>query len=285
MIMQKLARGEGFTDAEMVIARVVQEDPHGILDMSLAQAAERAHASQATVVRFCQRLGFRGFPAFKLALAGEIESVLQGAAAVDVDVPFEAEATPHEIAESLYALTYQTMRDAREGLDEHLLMRAARQIHRAGSISFFGRGESALIAEDLRQKLVRIGYRCSSEVINGFGGASAPHRAKDELAFVVSQYADSNHVYNTMDELIRQKIPTIMLCGTSGSPLSALADLTITVETHDTRYKIGSFAQRIAMGYVCDCLFGMVFSLDYEHNVKAMRELYEFNHARRLYIR
>lgn len=285
MIMQKLARGDGFTEAEQAIARVVQEDPHAILEMSLAQVSECAHASQATVVRFCKRLGFKGFPAFKLALAGEIESVLQGTAAVDVDVPFREDSSPHEIAESLYALTYQTMREVHEGIDEHLLMRAARQIDRASSVLFYGRGESALIAEDLRQKLVRIGYRCSSEVMNGFGGASAPHRAKGELAIVVSQYADSNHVYNTMDELIYQKIPTVMVCGNARSPLAALADLTITVETHDTRYKIGSFAQRIAMGYVCDCLFGMVFSLDYERNVQNMRDLYERNHARKLYVR
>ena len=284
MIMVQLEQEKGFTGAELSAVRFIRENPQDVLGMSLAELGERAHVSQATIVRLCKKLGCQGYPAFKLRLAAEFDSLLRDGETVDVDVPFKQGASPRDISEAMFSLTYQTVRDVKMNLDENLLMRAARAIRQADYVTFYGRGESLLIAEEFRQKLVRIGYRCSSEVINGFEGAHAPRRGGREVAFVVSQYADSYQVYNTFDELIYQHVPIIMLCGTPDSPLARLADIPITVDIHETRFKIGSFAQRTAMGYVCDCLFGMIFSLDYEKNVKNLHELHERNHEHRLYV-
>lgn len=284
MILHKLEREDGFTDAEAAAARFIRANLHDVLDMSLAELSHQSHTSQASIVRLCKKIGCPGYPALKLRLAAEFDSSLRDVEPINVDVPFAREAKPSEIFDAFYSLTYQTVRNAKMGLDPQMLNRAANAIHQADLVTFYGRGESLLVAEDFRQKLARIGVRCSSEVLNGFEGAHAPHRRGRELAFVVSQYANSNQVYNIFDELIYQHTPIVMLCGTPNAPLTRLADIALTVDVPETRYKIGSFASRTAMMYVLDCLFGLIFSKEYDRNVKNLNDLYERNSTSRLYV-
>jgi len=54
------------------LAVCVVHDPEAIVSMSTAALASLASVSEPTVNRFCTGLGFKGFPDFKLALAGEL---------------------------------------------------------------------------------------------------------------------------------------------------------------------------------------------------------------------
>lgn len=284
MILTRLEQEEGFTAAERAAARFIRANPHDVLEMSLSDLSAHAHTSQATIVRMCKKLGCSGYPAFKLRLAAEFDTSLRDVEPIDVDVPFGPNASHGDILNAFYSLTYQTVRSAKTGLDEHLLTRAANAIHRADLVTFYGRGESLLVAENFRQKLMRIGMRCNAEVLNGFEGGHAPRKKCRELAFVVSQYANSNQIYNIFDELMFHRTPIIMLCGMPTAPLTRLADIALTVDVPETRYKIGSFASRTAMMYVLDCLFGIIFAMDYERNVKNLQDLYGRNSASRLYV-
>ena len=284
MLLARLEDESAFTAAELAAARFIKSRPQDVLGMSLADLSQKAHTSQASVVRLCKKLGVSGYPELKLRLAAEFENLMRNVEPVDVDVPFSSDASPRAITDAFYNLTYQTVRDARAHVNEQLLVRAANALRQADLVTFYGRGESLLVAEDFRQKLARIGMRVSAEVLNGFEGARAPRKTGRELAFVVSQYANSNQVYNIFDEMIYQHIPIILVCGSPESPLARLADIALTVDVPETRYKIGSFASRTAMLYVLDCLFGIVFSMDYERNVQNLHDLFERNLTRRLYV-
>ena len=57
------------TALEKRLARVVLDDADFALNASIVELAERAEVSPPTVTRFCRRLGFQGYPDFKLQLA------------------------------------------------------------------------------------------------------------------------------------------------------------------------------------------------------------------------
>ena len=50
----------------------ILRDPAAVLSMSIATLAGEVGVSEPTVNRFCTGLGLKGFPDFKLTLAGEI---------------------------------------------------------------------------------------------------------------------------------------------------------------------------------------------------------------------
>ena len=62
---------EHLSSTEQRIADLILDEWKRIIDMPVAQIAEEAGVSQATVVRFCRSIGFNGVPELKLYLKRE----------------------------------------------------------------------------------------------------------------------------------------------------------------------------------------------------------------------
>ena len=55
------------------VALYVAQNPDKVITQSIASLGRNAGSGEATIIRLCKQLGFRGFKDFKLALAQEIE--------------------------------------------------------------------------------------------------------------------------------------------------------------------------------------------------------------------
>ena len=53
--------------AERVVAEALLENPEAISGLTLAQLAKETGSSDASVIRFCRRMGFKGYTDFKNA--------------------------------------------------------------------------------------------------------------------------------------------------------------------------------------------------------------------------
>ena len=71
-----LARLRGFfsslSPAEKRVGQVVLDDPEKVIRMTLAEIADRAAVSGASVVRFCQSIGYEGWLEFRIELTRTI---------------------------------------------------------------------------------------------------------------------------------------------------------------------------------------------------------------------
>lgn len=59
------------------IADYILNNPENIIHSTINDVAEDLHVADATVFRFCKRIGFKGFQAMKIALAAEIIEPIQ----------------------------------------------------------------------------------------------------------------------------------------------------------------------------------------------------------------
>ncbi|MGH2549730.1 MAG: MurR/RpiR family transcriptional regulator, partial [Thermomicrobiales bacterium] len=68
-----LVRGSlpSLVPSEARVARFVLEEPAAVIHFSVTELASAANTSATTVMRFCQRVGFKGYQEFKIALAQE----------------------------------------------------------------------------------------------------------------------------------------------------------------------------------------------------------------------
>lgn len=133
----------------------------------------------------------------------------------------------------------------------------------------YGRGESLILAEDFHYKLIRIGVNSSLESQNGFQEAKCliPNNNINQIALVISHYCNSRQVHYVIDELMSSKIPFILITAADNPwPYDKLAAVTLRISCSESRFKLGSFASRVAMLYLLDCLYGQIFSLNYEKN-------------------
>lgn len=132
------------------LASCVTADPQAVVSMSTASLASLAGVSEPTVNRFCTGLGYKGFPDFKLALAGELAR-RQPRIARDVEPGDSTSLVVAKIFES----THASLTNAQQHLDLESLHRAVDLLAGAKSITLCGLGASASVALDAQHKLLR----------------------------------------------------------------------------------------------------------------------------------
>src|SRR5262245_44507053 len=66
------AHESSFTSVERRIAAALQADGRELVGLPLDQLAARIEVSEASIIRFCRRLGYSGLRELKLALAAEV---------------------------------------------------------------------------------------------------------------------------------------------------------------------------------------------------------------------
>lgn len=267
MIIEQLFGKKKFTESEQQIVSFIEVNPRIVVNLSLEELSDNCYVSQASVIRLCKKLGTKGFADFKIRLASELSTFALDDKEIHVDVPIPEDADCRSIAETFFNLSTQTLKTTYNTLDFNALKRAARMLARADLVHIYGRGESLILAEDFHYKLIRIGINSSLETQNGFQEAKCliPKSNINQVAIVISHYCNSRQVHYVIDELMSSKIPFILITAADNPwPYDKLAAVTLRITCRESRFKIGSFASRVAMLYLLDCLYGLIFSLDYE---------------------
>ena len=114
--------------------------------LSIAELAECCGVAEATISRFCRRLGYKGFNAFRLALANA--SFTRTPDAGLLSGPIESTDSFEQMCQKLYAADQEAMRQTLELADAATICRAADLLHAAGRVVCMGQGGSMLIAQD-----------------------------------------------------------------------------------------------------------------------------------------
>ena len=131
------------TGAERKIADHIMHQRHDCQYMSISELAEEANVAEATVSRFCRRLGYKGYSAFKLAVAG--------AAAGTTPVnplygEIDAEDDVSEMCRKLYAVNVESIAQTMDMLDPASVSAAAELLIGAERVLCMGLGGSMVLA-------------------------------------------------------------------------------------------------------------------------------------------
>src|SRR4030081_4162216 len=58
--------------AEQRVAYFILKHPDELIYLTVTELAERTHTSESTVVRLCQKIGYKGYQEFKIVLARDL---------------------------------------------------------------------------------------------------------------------------------------------------------------------------------------------------------------------
>lgn len=288
MIIEQFLDTGRFTPAEQQIIDFINNHPRVVVNLSLQDLSQECYVSQASIIRFVKKLGLKGFADFKVHLAQELNAFAVNDQCISVDIPIPPESTCQEIAQIFYNLSLQTLESTFNSLDFNAIKRAANMLAAANTIHLFGRGESLVIAEDFHYKLLRLGYNSVLETLNGFQDVYSlqPKSRRSDVAIVISQYCNSRHTNFVIDELMNSHTPMILVTAAQNAwPYDRYAEVTLRITNTESRYKMGSFASRTAFQYLLDCVYGQLFSLQYQKNSDNLRLYSERRAARDYYYK
>ena len=138
------------------IADRILENPQQTIRLPVTELASMADASEASVVLFCKKLGFRGYHDLKITLAEEIYN-----SSADIHEEIERGDETPTIVKKVFNTSIQALTDSLKVLDVEAVDQAATSILAAKKISVIGVGISGLIAKDLWMKLFRMGLNAN----------------------------------------------------------------------------------------------------------------------------
>ncbi len=259
--------------AQRKVAEVVLADPAGTSGRTISDLAVLAGTSEPTVVRFCQAVGLAGYPELRLRLATETgRASASGVRDVGSDIlPGDDLA---QVVEKVAFADARAVEDTATQLDLVHLGEVVAAVDDARRVDVYGVGASYFVAQDLQQKLHRIGRDCYAWSDTHIMLTSAALLDDTCVAIAISH---TGTTVDTVDALMQAKAGgavTVALTNFPRSPLAQAADHVLTTAARETTYRSGATASRIAQLTVVDCLFIGVAQRSYDRTKTALAATY-----------
>lgn len=261
---------------EQRIADYILKHPETVIHHTINQLADDLDVAESTVFRFCQRIGFKGYQALKIALAADVVAPMQ-----DIHEDIARDDTSLEIAEKIFTTNVRTIEATRQILEVAALERAVDLLLSARRIEFFGSGGSAVIALDAYHKFVRSGLHVTANLEAHMQLMSASQMTKDDVAVVISHSGASKETLDVVNVLSGQ-VPIIAITNYAKSPLSKLADVSLYTVSQETEFRSEALASRIAELSLIDAIYTIVMIRRGEAGHEALKRMRESISLRRI---
>lgn len=266
-----------FSDKEKKIADFILDDPRNVIHLTINQIADELGLAESTVFRFCQRLGFKGFQAFKISLAAEVVAPLK-----DIHEKIEEGDSVKSVTEKVFRSNIKTLEDTLQIVDEEAVEKAVAAILSARKIEFFGNGGSAIVAMDGYHKFVRLGLHVAMNLDSHMQLMSASQLGTDDVAVIISHSGSTTDVLDVLRVLKEKNVTILCVTNFAKSPLSKDADIVLYTISEETDFRSEALASRIAELSLIDALYTNLMIARGDEGKKALRDMREAMSQKRL---
>lgn len=233
-----MASSRELLDTEQRIVDFVLANREMAQGMTCAQLARASGTSEATVSRFCKRMGFSSYRAFQFSLARDLTR-RRGEARVTSEVSLEnmGQSLTNILATKVSELT-ATIR----GIDEDELRRVVDAIAGAGMVEVAAVGNTVPVALDAAFKFNQLGIRCDTSEISEKLSAMALTLRPGDALLVVSNSGKSRRLMRVARVARQRGAKVLLVTGSANSPLARLADHKLLSVNHEGLLTTGDFA-------------------------------------------
>lgn len=248
--------------AEAQVAAVVLAEPDWALEASTSRLAQAAGVSPASVVRFCRALGLKGCRELRAELARDLSrrsiemersSVAEGTISLDD--------TLEQMISKIAFHEARTIEDTARSVDPEELEAVASAISIAPRTVLFGVGSSGLVADDLSQKLERIGRVCQHHNDTHVQLVHAALCGQACVAVGISFSGNTQEVVEALTAARAHGATTVAMTGVPQSPVAQLSDHVLVTPARETQVRAGAMSSRMSQLAVIDFLFARVAQL------------------------
>lgn len=238
------------SDKEKKIANYILDNPDKIIHCTINEVAEDLNVADATVFRFCKRIGFKGYQAMKIALASEIITPIK-----QIHEEITEQDSEKTIAEKAFKSNIRTLENTLQIMDSASIQKAVELLHKADKVEFYGTGGSAVIAMDAYHKFLRTGIKAFSFLDSHFQLMSASQLTKNDVAVVISHSGTNKDTLNILNTAIESGAKTIGITSFPKSAVSQNVDVALYTSSEETEYRSEALASRIAQLSLIDALY------------------------------
>ena len=249
------------TSAEKKIADYMLLQRQECQYMSISEMAEVADVAEATVSRFCRRLGYKGYSAFKLAVAGSATgqrpmSPLYG--------EIQSEDSLGDMCQKIYAADVDAITQTLALINPGAVTRAADLILSADRVLCMGLGGSSILAREAAHLFSTALPNFYAVEDSHFQAIRCALLTPRDVVMYFSYSGSTKDVVDVMKIAQDRGAKTILITRFPKSPGAACADVVLECGAREGPLQMGSVAARMGQLYLIDVLFNEVCRRDME---------------------
>jgi len=235
------------------VADITLARPELAIYASVNEVAAAAGVSEATVMRLCRLLGFRGFQDFKIALARELVTPLQR---LHEEVA-EGDDTA-TIVHKVFQANVAALQDTLAVLDMEAMAKASQWLLRARSLLLIGVGTSGPIVTDAANKFFRLGLLVQAITDAHLMMMAAALLTPADVLLAVSHSGSTRDTVEAAKTAKSAGARVICITNNSLSPLTKTADLVLVTASRETRFRQEAMASRLCQTSILDSLYTLI---------------------------
>ena len=266
----------GLRAAEQRVADFILKAPDELIYLTVTELAERTHTSESTVVRLCQKIGYKGYQEFKIVLARDlVEETTEIYAAIE---PGDDLAT---VKTKVFQANAQALRDTIEVLDDAELQRAVDALARARRVEIYGVGGSAPLALDAYHKFLKLGLQAIALSDGDLMAMSSSLLGADDVALGISHTGASRDVTDALGRAKAHGATTVCITHRPASPITKVSDVVLVTAAQQTAFRSDASSSRIAQLTIVDTLYVGVANKHHERSLEMIQRTREATAAKR----
>ncbi len=249
------------TGAEKKVADYVTLHQHSTQFMSISELAEEAGVAEATVSRFCRRLGYKGYNAFKLAVANST-------AGQKYANPLAGEVLPEDsigdMCQKIYTADQGALQQTLELIRPEAVQAAAELLLGAAKVLCMGQGGSMLLAQEAAHLFTTAMPNFHAIADSHLQAINIALMEERDVVLYFSYSGSTREVVENLKLVRERRGKSILITRFPKSPGAAYADVVLQCGSREGPVQGGSVAARIAQLYLIDVLFSQVCRRDLE---------------------
>ncbi|GIN69971.1 N-acetylmannosamine kinase [Bacillus sp. J14TS2] len=255
------------TKSEQKVADLLKTRMNDSVYWSVSDLAEYANVGETTVIRFCRKLGYKGYQDFKLAVAqNKVETNSQEFGEITESDSLEV------LAQKITAENIATIQNTLKTIQQSEFEQAGKEIIQSNKLYLFGVGASGLMAQQAQYRFMRIGFNAESATDSHIIAMNSALAKKGEVIIGISTSGSTKDLVDALK--IAKENGAFIICITKHfkSPITKFGDIVLLTSTKESPLHGGAFSSSISQMHVLDILTRYIEIQEKDRAIKALKK-------------
>jgi len=252
------AKGKATKSQKVLIEYLLTSNLNDIIYLSITELSDITGVGEATILRFCRVLGFKGYQDFKLVIAQEISPNL---------VIGEDKSYITTIASNMI----ESINSSKDSTELAVIEKVIDVLTESKNISIFGVGNSYVPALELHNRLLKLGILSYSEQGSHNQNIFTASLSKDDCVVLFSVSGCTKDVIEVAEIAKQHGVKIIVVTSHDKSPLAKYADIVVKCMRKESPTEGGSMLTKIGQLFIVDVISTGLSIRDLNHYNKCIK--------------
>jgi DNA-binding MurR/RpiR family transcriptional regulator len=240
--------------AEKKVADFIINHPEKAVGANVSELARLSGVSDATVVRLCQHIGYKGYYQMRICLSHDIGSRQLDITNLDNENRNSVTRLFQKYAGDIYTIGCN--------LSQEAIIESAKLISTSKQTHVVAVGNTSALAQYLGFRLGRIGVRCTYNMVPEYFINHINLASSEDIVVAISKSGSSRQVVQAMELAKERGLKSIAITGHEYSPVSNLADYVLVSSVEESLWNGFKSYSHLAEIAVSDALVSFVQQID-----------------------